>query len=131
MPAGVLLRTWARSDWPAAEWWTGPVDVVHGTNFVVPPARRATGVVTVHDLTAVRYPGLCDETSRRYPDLVRRAVSRGAHVHTPSEFVAGEVRDWLGSDMAAERVHPVAHGVDRPCHGTRITSEPPTIVSLA
>ena len=41
MVAGPLLRAWRRFDGPAAEWWTGPVDVVHGTNFVVPPARRA------------------------------------------------------------------------------------------
>src|SRR2546421_4569041 len=33
MPAGALLRAWARADEPAIEWWTGPLDVVHGTNF--------------------------------------------------------------------------------------------------
>ena len=130
MPAAALLRAWERADWPAAEWWTGPVDVVHGTNFVVPPARRAAMVVTVHDLTAVRYPELCDATSRRYPELVRRAVRRGAHVHTPSEFVAGEVRDWLGSGVDPDRIHPVAHGVNRPCRGAEPT-EPRTIVALA
>ena len=41
IPATVLLRTWARFDHPAVELWTGPVDVVHGTNFVVPPSRKA------------------------------------------------------------------------------------------
>jgi glycosyltransferase involved in cell wall biosynthesis len=131
MPAGPLLQAWERFDWPAAEWWTGPVDVVHGTNFVVPPTRSAATVVTVHDLTAVRYPELCDATSRRYPVLVRRAVlGRGAHVHTPSEFVAGEVRDWLGH--SEERVHAIAHGVDRPGHLRRPPPTPRrTIVALA
>src|SRR5205823_4470007 len=86
MPAGALLRAWARADEPAIEWWTGPVDVVHGTNFVVPPGRHAAEVVTVHDLTAVRYPQLCAPTSLLYPELVRRALRRGAWVHTPSQF---------------------------------------------
>ena len=109
-PAAVALRAWARGlTWPSAEWFAGPIDVVHGTNFVVPPGRRAAEVVTVHDLTAVRFPELCTPTTLRYPDLVRRAVRRGAWVHTPSAFVADEVRDAFG----AERVRAIAHGVDR------------------
>ena len=40
-----------------------PVDVVHGTNFVVPPSKRAARVATVHDLTAVRFPDLCTATT--------------------------------------------------------------------
>jgi glycosyltransferase involved in cell wall biosynthesis len=107
-PAAVALRAWARGlTWPSAEWFGGPIDVVHGTNFVVPPARRAAEVVTVHDLTAVRFPELCTPNTLRYPDLVRRAVRRGAWVHTPSAFVADEVRDVFG----AERVRAIAHGV--------------------
>ena len=32
MPAGLLGRLWSSTDWPPGEWWTGPVDVIHGTN---------------------------------------------------------------------------------------------------
>lgn len=109
MPAGPLLRTWARADAPPAEWWTGPVDVVHGTNFCVPPARAARQIVTVHDLTPLRYPELASGATRIFPALVRRALARGAHVHTPSAFVAAEVVELLGADP--DRVHPVHHGV--------------------
>src|SRR5438477_9266593 len=83
MVAGPLLRLWSVIDAPAVEWWTGAVDVVHGTNFVVPPSRRGAEVVTVHDLTAIRFPELCTPTSLRYPGLVRRALAPGAWVHTP------------------------------------------------
>jgi glycosyltransferase involved in cell wall biosynthesis len=110
VPAGPLLRVWSRLDAPWAEMWTGPVDVVHGTNFVVPPTRRAAAVVTVHDLAAVRFPELCAPTSRRYPVLVRRALARGAFVHTPSRAVAAEVVELLGADP--DRVRAVHHGVD-------------------
>lgn len=109
LPAGVLLRCWERLDYPPAEWWTRQADVVHGTNFVVPPTRRAGRVVTVHDLTPLRFPELASPTTRRFPALVRRAVLRGALVHTPSAFVAAEVVDLLGADP--ERVVPVHHGV--------------------
>src|SRR5262245_795008 len=56
VPAAALLRTWAHVEQPTVEWWSGPVEVVHGTNFVVPPSRKAARLVTVHDLTAVRFP---------------------------------------------------------------------------
>ena len=93
IPADALLRAWARFDHPAVELWTGPVDVVHGTNFVVPPSRRAARLVTVHDLTPVRFPELCSPTSLRYPGLIRRAIDQGASVHTVSRSVADEVMD--------------------------------------
>ena len=109
MAAGPLMQAWARTDRPPAEWWTGPVDVVHGTNFCVPPTRRARQIVTVHDLTPVRYPELASGATRIFPTLVGRALGRGAHVHTPSAFVAAEVVALLGADP--DRVHPVHHGV--------------------
>jgi glycosyltransferase involved in cell wall biosynthesis len=109
MPARPVQRIWRALDRPAIEWWAGPVDVVHGTNFVVPPARRAARVATVHDLTALRYPELCEPVSRGFPALVRRALDRGAWVHTPSAFVASEVSELLGADP--ERVRAVHHGV--------------------
>ncbi|HET9732578.1 MAG TPA: glycosyltransferase family 1 protein [Acidimicrobiales bacterium] len=109
MPARPLHAAWARWESPPIEWWTGPLDVVHGTNFVVPPARRAARVVTVHDLTAVRFPQMCDAVSLTFPGLVRRAVAHGAFVHTPSRFVAAEVVDLLG--VPEDRVVAVHHGV--------------------
>ena len=109
LPAGALLRAWKSMPFPRAEWFTGRADVVHGTNFVVPPTGQAAAVVTVHDLTAVRYPELCTPMSLRYPDLVRRAVRRGAWVHTPSQFVADETVELLG--VPAERVRAVHSGI--------------------
>ena len=109
LPAGALLRAWKALPFPRAEWFTGKADVVHGTNFVVPPTSRAAAVVTVHDLTAVRYPELCTPISLRYPDLVRTAVRRGAWVHTPSQFVADEAVELLG--VPADRVRAVHSGI--------------------
>ena len=109
MPARPLQAAWARRDRPAIELFIGPVDVVHGTNFVVPPARRAARVATVHDLTTVRFPELCDRPTLAYPGLIRRALGRGAWVHTPSAFVAAEVVEALGADP--ERVRAVPSGV--------------------
>jgi glycosyltransferase involved in cell wall biosynthesis len=109
MAARPLRQAWARADQPPIEWWTGPVDVVHGTNYVVPPCRDAGALVSVHDLTVVRYPELCTADTLQYPTLLRRAFARGAHVHTDSAAVAAEVCEVFG--LPADRVHPVHLGI--------------------
>ncbi len=109
MPARPIHRAWRLTSLPPIEWFTGRIDVVHGTNFIVPPARRAARVVTVHDLTTVRYPEMCDDYTQTFPPLVRRAIRQGAWVHTPSAFVREEVVELLGA--APERVRAVHHGV--------------------
>ena len=111
MPARPLHAAWGRTSSPPVEWFIGRHDVVHGTNFVVPPTRHAARVVTVHDLTVLRYPELCDPPTLAFPDLIRRAVAEGAWVHTPSKFVADEVIAELSVDP--ERVRAVHHGIPR------------------
>ncbi len=104
MPARPLHALWARGDRPPVEWFIGAADVVHGTNFVVPPTRRAAAVVSVHDLTPLHHPELCDEATLAYPGLIRRALARGAWVHADSGFVAGEVVEAFGADPTRVRV---------------------------
>ena len=107
MAARPLHRLWQRADHPRIDRWIGHHDVVWGPNFVVPPTRAAQ-VVTVHDLTPVRYPELANEFTLSFPGLLRRALRRGAWVHTPSAFVRDEVIAAFGADPA--RVVAVHHG---------------------
>jgi glycosyltransferase involved in cell wall biosynthesis len=129
IPATALLRAWERFDHPVVERWTGPVDVVHGTNFVVPPSRRAARLVTVHDLTSVHFPELCSPTSLRYPGLIRRALGQGASVHTVSQSMADEIVDHFRIDP--ERVHVVHNGLTPlPPPRPRDETTPPYILAL-
>ena len=129
IPAGALLRAWARIDHPAVELWTGTVDVVHGTNFVVPPSPKAARLVTVHDLTPVRFPELCSTTSLRYPGLIRRAIQGGASVHTVSRSMADDVIDHFHVD--GSRVHVIHNGLaPLPPPRPRDEREPPYILAI-
>jgi glycosyltransferase involved in cell wall biosynthesis len=98
-PARLLARAWAHGERPPVEWFTGGADVMHGTNFLLPPRRRAAGVLTIHDLSYLRTPDTVSAASARYTDLVPRGLRRAAVVLTPSRAVADEV-------VAAYRVDP-------------------------
>ena len=69
VPARALFAAWRSSSQPRIERWTGPIDVVHGTNFVVPPAR-ARGLVTIHDVAFLRDPHLVSPASRRFAGFI-------------------------------------------------------------
>jgi glycosyltransferase involved in cell wall biosynthesis len=109
-PARLLQAAWARLPWPPVEWLSGPVEVFHATNFVAPPTRRAATVVTIHDLTYLRFPEMVTDASARYRDLVPRALRRGALVCTPTTAVAAEVAAEYG--LPPERLVVTPLGVD-------------------
>ncbi len=108
MAARPLREAWSRFAGPPIEWWTGPIDLVHGPNYVVPPTRGAA-VVSVHDLTPVRFPELCTRDTLAFPPLIQAAIDRGAWVHTGSHFVADEIRDHFQVDP--ERVVAIHDGL--------------------
>lgn len=115
MPARIARAAWSQFDVPSARHLAGKTDVVHGPNFVVPPGGGAAEVVTVHDLTALRHPEMCTPDVLEWPDLLRRALARGAWIHAVSEFVADEVREAF--PKAGERVVAVHNGMRLPAPG--------------
>ena len=69
-PRAFVRQAWLRVEHPRIERWTGPVDVVHATNYVAPPTR-APSIVSVYDLGFVRFPELCTADALQYPTLLR------------------------------------------------------------
>ena len=112
MVARPLRALWSHTDHPVIERWTGPVDVVWGPNFVVPPTAHAARVVTVHDLTCVHFPAMCTRDTLQVPALLRRAIADGAWIHTVSRSVADDVVEEFGADP--ERVVAVPNGGPEP-----------------
>lgn len=107
VPARALRRCWLRSSFPPVELLAGRTDVVHATNFVLPPSVRAKGVVTVHDLAFLDEP----DPDHDLPELVRRSTQRAAIVCTPTQTVADAVCARLG--VSPERIAVTPLGVDR------------------
>lgn len=90
-PAALALRAWSRLDAPRPDRHLANVDLIHGTNYVVPPSRRPR-LVSVYDCWAL------DNESAVHPDVrlmmkaLRRAVATGAHLHASSRATADALR---------------------------------------
>jgi len=106
VPARLTRLLWSHTQFPRAEMWTGPIDVLHAPNYVAPPAR-APVVVTVHDLTFVWYPELSTPDTLTFPTYIQLALDRGAVIHVVSDFVGNQVREHFGVDATrVVRVYP-------------------------
>lgn len=96
-PAAAALRLWAQRRSPSMDRWLGDVDVVHGTNYVVPPSNRPR-LVSVYDCWFLEHPDDAVADVRRAAAVLRRSVDEGAHVVTSSKATTEKVRELLGTD---------------------------------
>ena len=97
MPGMVASHLWSRWNRPDAGRWLAGADLVHGTNYVAPPTNLAT-VVSVYDCWFLEHPQQANAVVRRAGNTLRRAVARGAWVHTSSEATAVKARALLATD---------------------------------
>lgn len=119
--ARLLRRCWLRAPFPPIELFAGFTDVVHGTNFVLPPALRAAGVLTIHDLAFLDSPGDLPPSDEQLPALVARSAERADVVCTPTRAVADVVVDRLG--VPEEKVMVTPLGIDLAWFTARPPSE--------
>lgn len=109
--ASALHSAWARGEFPPIELLAHGRELVHGTNFVLPPSFRGRGVVTVHDLDFLNHTEQLPRRDREFKELVRRSVRRAAAVCTPTRAVAEGVIERF--DVPEQTVHVTPLGVDR------------------
>lgn len=110
VPARALRAAWSRLPLPPVELLVGRAKIMHATNFVLPPAVRAAGVVTVHDLAFLDRPDELAPAEHALPALVRDAARRAAVVCTPTTAVARQVVQRLG--VRDDRIVVTPLGVD-------------------
>jgi glycosyltransferase involved in cell wall biosynthesis len=110
VPQGLLLRAWERLPLPRVETLTGPIDVFHGGNYTLPRMLWAASVVTIHDLTYLRYRETVDDYVATYRERVPVALQRASRTVTVSEAVRQELVAEYRLDPARVVVAP--NGVD-------------------
>lgn len=107
---------WQRLQLPVpADLATGPIDIFHAPNFVLPPLRHAASILTVHDLAFLIRPECADHRLRAYLEhAVPRATQRADLIVTDSENTRNDVICLL--DVDADRVFVVPGGVSPAFH---------------
>jgi glycosyltransferase involved in cell wall biosynthesis len=95
-----LTIMWQRARLPLPlERWTGPVDLVHAPDFVLPPVRSAPALLTVHDLTFRVHPETAHANLRRYLDrAVPRSLRRATHLLADSLSTKRDLERLMGVD---------------------------------
>ena len=105
--------------------FTGPVDVFHSPDYVLPPLRQGKTVVTIHDLSFLRYPEGAEPKLRRYlSSVVPRAVSRADLVLGDSENTRNDIIELLGVPPGkVEVLHPGVDEIFRVVEDERVLTE--------
>jgi glycosyltransferase involved in cell wall biosynthesis len=108
-----LTILWHRLRLPIpVEWFTGPVDIFHSTDFVLPPVRGARTILTVHDLTFMRLPQCAEAGLRAYLNkVVPRSIERADLVLADSQSTKNDLIELLG--VSPDRIEVVYAGVER------------------
>lgn len=122
-PPGLTVRTlplpnrWLTVGWHRlriplpVELLSGATDLYHASDFVLPPLRRARGLLTVHDLSFVTAPECADAGLRAYLSrVVPRSAARAEHILADSQSTRRDLIDLLG--VAPEKVTVVYPGVE-------------------
>ena len=128
-----MMRLWHRLDvpWPRVESFTGgPLDVLHATDFVLPPSGARRKILTVHDLAFLFYPDAALPSLHHYLNVVvRRSVERADLLIADSHHTASDLHSEWGvhpSNICVvqgavdhKRFHPVSDERSYPpCAGT-------------
>ena len=122
-PGRLAQLAWKTIRFPPFDWFTGPADLYHFPNFTIPPLRRGRAVVTIHDLSFVRFPEFAEQRNLDYlsaplPATLRRADS----IITVSRFSADELADIYPIDRS--RIFPVYNGI-----GPQFTPQSPEAIT--
>lgn len=93
------------------EWFSGPIDVFHSPNFILPPVKSAKTLLTVHDLSFIRHPQGAVEGLRRWlENVVPRSLNRANHVLADSHSTKQDLMDIY--HVLDEKITVVGAGVE-------------------
>lgn len=121
-PAGLAVQRshWdTRAPWRRIAWeqtqlavLSRDLDLLHGLAFAAPLAARCPTIITVHDLSFLRFPEAFRRFNRTYLTLFTRwSTRRAARVIAVSESTRRDVIALCG--VPSERVVTIPNGVDK------------------
>lgn len=99
VPPRLLNSLWGRSGMPCVDTLLGGTDVYHAVNYVLPPLKRARGILSIHDLGFLREPGWSSPRTRApFERTIRRDALRADAVIACSKSTREDIVSLLGVD---------------------------------
>lgn len=96
MPGAVMQKMWHHLRFPPFNWSAGGADIYHFTNFTDRPITRGKSVVSIHDMSFVRYPQFAEKRNLKYLRAGLKRTARNADaIITISEFSKAEIEELL------------------------------------
>ena len=101
LPTRALYAIWSVLGAPKVDTLLGGVDVLHATNYFMPPAKRARRVVSFYDLAFLIAPELCSPKIRGiFSKQVRRFAREADAIVACSESTKADIVRLLDVDPA-------------------------------
>ena len=85
-------------------------DISHGTDHYVYPFRKGKKVMTIHDLTFLKYPQFCTNIVKQYTQRIKKCLQWTDAIITISESSKQDIIDYLGYEK--EKIF-VTYGASR------------------
>jgi glycosyltransferase involved in cell wall biosynthesis len=86
----------------------GMPDVIHGTNYSVFPCRETLNLMTIHDLSCVKYPEYTTLAIQQFPKLIKRSLKWTDGIITVSESSKKDIVEYLQISPDRVFVTPLA-----------------------
>jgi glycosyltransferase involved in cell wall biosynthesis len=110
LPAHSARRMWGALGRPTAERFIGSFDVMHFSDWMLPPQRSGLRATMIHDLGPLRFPEHLHPRTVSMHTATAREAARCDLVFTNSEFTATDVVERLG--VGRDRIRVAYPGVD-------------------
>lgn len=111
IPTRLLYRLWDSIEFPRVDRMLRGVDVYHAVNYVLPPVKEARRVLSIYDLSFLRYP---EWSSPKVIAPFQRSIRRHARdadaVIACSEATRRDIIEML--DVAPERIRVIHAAAD-------------------
>jgi glycosyltransferase involved in cell wall biosynthesis len=122
---------WSRLGRPPAERFLGRLDVLHFSDWLVPPQRGGLRSTMVHDLVPLRFPEWVTDRTRSMHGYKYARTAECDLVFVNSAYTGSDVEERLGVPAERIRVAPPGVGPEHVPHGERADLGRPYVLSLA
>lgn len=101
LPRSWLTCLWSKTEILPVEMFTGSIDIFHAPHVLLPPLKKAKGVLTVHDCTFLKYPNLFKyhNFSRwEYTKLLPVSLKRATRIAVDSKATLYDLLNYFSID---------------------------------